>query len=348
MPNGSRRKDVRKHSFLAIAAALAASPAMSEDRTLTISVYGFNQDKFEELLYQPFEEICGCDIVVETGNSVERLAKIEAHAADPVIDMAVISSHDALGAARKGLLQPIDVSKLSNYDKLYDFAKDPLGDNLAVGYTFYATSIVYRSDKVGIESWSDLLSDELADYAAFPDITTTQAPISLYMLGKALGDDGHSMATPISAIGEKAGNFVTFYTRSSQLAQLFQQEEVYAAPVGRFAWSRFAGSELPIAWAAPGEGQTGGINVMIMTKDNGNEDLAHEFMDYWLSTEIQTKLAEALVDSPANSEVVVADDVAENLSYGADFVSTINMLSPAVILDNRDGWISNWNETVIQ
>ena len=339
---------MKQLACLAAVLSVGAYPALSADRTLTISVYGFNQDAFEELLYSPFEQTCDCDIVVETGNSVERLAKIEANAADPVIDMAVISSHDALSAARKGLLQPIDVTRLSNHDKLYDFAKDPLGGHLAVGYTFYATSIVYRSDKTSISSWGDLLSDQLAGYVAFPDITTTQAPISLYMLGKALGDDGPSMDAPISAIGNTADNFVTYYSRSSQLAQLFQQEEVWAAPVGRFAWSRFANSDLPIAWAMPSEGQTGGINVMIMTKDNGNEDLALEFMDYWLSTEVQTRLAEALVDSPANSEVVVADDVAENLSYGAELARTINMLAPDVILDNRDSWISSWNNKVIR
>ncbi|MDE0112883.1 MAG: ABC transporter substrate-binding protein [Albidovulum sp.] len=339
---------MRKTLLMAFATALAAGPAQPADKTLTISVYGFNQDTFEELLYAPFEEICGCEIVVETGNSVERLAKIEANAADPVIDMAVISTHDALAASRKGLLQPIDVAKLSNYGKLYDFAKDPLGDNLAVGYTFYATSIVYRSDQVAIDSWGDLLSEDVAGFVAFPDITTTQAPISLYMLGKALGDDSPSMDAPISAIGDKSENFVTYYARSSQLAQLFQQEEVYAAPVGRFAWSRFAGSELPIAWATPSEGQTGGVNVMIMTKDNGNEELALEFMDYWLSTEVQTRLAEALVDSPANSEVVVSDEAAANLSYGADLVDSLNMLEPSVILHNREHCKNTCNQTVIQ
>ena len=66
--------------------------------------------------------------------------------------VCVESVHDALAAQRSGLLQPIDVSKLSNHAKLYDVAKDPLGGNIAVGYTFYATSIVYRSDKVTIKA----------------------------------------------------------------------------------------------------------------------------------------------------------------------------------------------------
>ena len=81
--------------------------------------------------------MCGCDMVVETGNSVERLAKLGAHKNDTEIDMAVMSTHDALAASRKGITQSIDVSRLSNYDKLYAIAKDPLGDHLGIGYLFH-------------------------------------------------------------------------------------------------------------------------------------------------------------------------------------------------------------------
>ncbi|MFD0982751.1 ABC transporter substrate-binding protein [Tropicimonas aquimaris] len=334
---------------LASASTLALSAtAMAADKTLTISVYSFAQDEFKELVYDPFEEICGCEIVVETGNSIERIAKIEANKDAPVIDMAVLSTHDALGAARKGLLQPVDVSKLTNYDKLYDIAKDPLGDNMGIGYTFYATSIVYRSDKVTVDSWADLLSPELAGNVAFPDITTNQGPPALYMLGKAMGETGADLTAPIEAVGEKADDIVTFYVRSSQLAQLMQQEEIWAAPVGRFAWGQFKDNGLPMAWATPAEGQTGGMNVMVMTANNGNEELALQFMDFWLSTEIQAALANALVDSPANAEVEVSDDIAANLTYGAETVSQLDLLAPATILDERESWLEQWNTKVVK
>ena len=339
---------LKKMMLTGAATMLLASGAFAQDKTLTISVYSFSQDAFKELVYGPFEKICGCKIVVETGNSVERLAKIEANKANPVIDMAVLSTHDALGAARKGLLQPIDASALSNYDKLYDIAKDPLGDMLGVGYTFYATSIVYRTDKVTVDSWADLLSPELAGNVALPDVTTNQGPPSLYMIGKAMGDTSTDLTTPIDAVGEKADDIVTYYVRSSQLAQLMQQEEIWAAPVGRFAWGRFKDNGLPMAWATPKEGQTGGMNVMVMTANNGNEELAHQFMDFWLSTEIQTALAEALVDSPANSEVTVSDEVAANLTYGAETVGQLDLLSPDVILDKRDSWLEQWNTKVVK
>ncbi|MSU90057.1 extracellular solute-binding protein [Rhodobacteraceae bacterium 2CG4] len=331
---------------LTAALGLAAGAAQAAENTLTISVYSFAQDAFKEAVYDPFEEICGCELVVETGNSVERMAKIEAYAADPVVDMAVMSAHDALALARKELLAPIDTSKLSSFDQLYPAAQDPLGGNLGVGYTFYATSIVYRSDLVEVNSWADLLSDEVKGRVALPAISTTQAPLVLMMLGQALGQD--DILQTIDTVGENADDIVTFYERSSQLAQLMQQEEVIAAPIGRFAWSRFRGTDLPFEWAEPAEGQTGGMNVMVMTRGNGNEDLALQFMDYWLSTEVQTRLAELGIDSPANAAVEVSAEAAENLTYGAELINSLTIMDPAVILDQREAWIDRWNKTVIQ
>jgi len=336
-------------SLATLGIALASAGAVTAaENTLTISVYSFAQDAYKKALYDPFEAMCGCNLVIETGNSVERMAKIEANAADPVIDMAVISSHDALALARKGLIAELDTSKLSNISKLYPAAQDPLGNNMAVGYTFYASSIVYRKDLVDIKSWGDLLDEKLAGNVALPNITGTQGPLTLMMLAKAAGDTSGNFTGVISSIGEHADDIVTFYSRSSELAQLMNQEEVIAAPVVRFAWSRFKSSPLPFAWAEPVEGQAGGMNVMLMTKGNGNEDLAYQFMNYWISTEVQTRIAEALIDSPANTEVMVSDEVASNLTYGADLINSLNILDPAVIIDNREAWVEQWNTEVIR
>ncbi len=318
------------------------------DRTLTISVYAFAQDDFQEILYKPFEEKCGCKLVVETGNSVERLAKMEANKENPVVDMAVVSMADGLQAARAGLIDKIDTANLSNYDKLYDIAKDPNKDGMSVGYTFYATSIVYRTDKMKIESWADLLKPEYASHIAFPNVTTNQGPTTLYMLEKALGHDSADLTNAITAVGEKADDIVTFYVKSSQLVQLMQQEEIWAAPIGRFSWAPFTKLDLPLAWATPKEGQTGGMNVMVVTKNSKNRDLALQFMDFWLSTEIQAKIAEKLVDSPANKEVKVSDDVAGNITYGEETAKSLQLIPSDVVLDHRDTWLKEWNARVGQ
>ncbi|MBP2462351.1 MULTISPECIES: ABC transporter substrate-binding protein [unclassified Rhizobium] len=322
--------------------------AQAQEKTLTISVYALAQDEYKQIVYDPFQAICGCKLVVETGNSVERVAKMEANKANPVIDMAVVSMADALSASRKDLTDTIDTSKLKSFNALYDIAKDPNQDGKSVGYTFYANSIVYRSDKMKIESWADLFKPEYVGHIAFPNITTNGAAPTLYMLGQALGKDTPDLAAPIATIGENKDEIVTFYEKSSQLVQLMKQEEIWAAPAGRFAWAPFTKLGLPMAWATPKEGQAGGMNVMVVTKGSKNRDLALQFMDFWLSTEIQTKLAEKLVDSPANSEVKVSDEVAGNLTFGKATAESLKFIPSAIALDNRAGWIKTWNDKVGQ
>ncbi|CAN7449664.1 ABC transporter substrate-binding protein [Rhizobium sp. LjRoot258] len=339
-----------KNALIASAALLALSPlaAKAQEKTLTISVYAFAQDDFKTIVYDPFEQKCSCKIVVETGNSVERLAKMEANKANPAIDMAVVSMADALSATRKDLIDKVDTSKLSNFGKLYDLAKDPNGDGMSVGYTFYATSIAYRADKMKVESWADLLKPEYVGHVAFPNVTTNQGPPALYMLGQALGNDSPDLKAPIEALGEKKDEIVTFYEKSSQLVQLMQQEEIWAAPIGRFSWAGFTKLDVPVAWATPKEGQTGGMNVMVVTKGSKNRDLALQFMDFWLSTEIQTKLAEKLVDSPANKEVKLSEEAANNLTYGEETAKSLKLIPSAAALDNRAAWLKEWNEKVGQ
>ena len=87
---------MKKFLLASSALLLVTAPvASAQEKTLTISVYGFAQDAFKELVYTPFEQKCGCKLVVETGNSVERLAKMEANKASPVVE-------DGLRAAQAG------------------------------------------------------------------------------------------------------------------------------------------------------------------------------------------------------------------------------------------------------
>jgi putative spermidine/putrescine transport system substrate-binding protein len=149
-------------------------------------------------------------------------------------------------------------------------------------------------------------------------------------------------------VGEKKDDIVTFYVKSSQLVQLMQQEEIWAAPIGRFSWAPFTKLDLPLAWATPKEGQTGGMNVLVVPKGTKNEDLALQFMDFWLSTDVQKALAEKLVDSPTNKEVKVSDEVANNITYGDETAKSLQLIPSAVTLDNRDKWLSEWNAKVGQ
>jgi putative spermidine/putrescine transport system substrate-binding protein len=339
-----------KTTLLTAASLLAfASAAQAQDRTLTISVYCVSQDAYREALYAPFEAECGCKLVIESGNSSERLAKLEANAAAPLVDLIAFSDANALDASRKDLLTPFDPALLPNLADIYDFARDPVGGNLAVGYTFYGSSIVYDSAVIdGVDSWLDLFGDQMSGQVALPNIATTQGPITLYMIERALGSDDPTFANAIALVGENRDEIVTFYERGSQIPQLMQQGEIAASVIGRFGWANLAKTVPTARWANPTEGQTGGMNVLALVNGSQNADLAHEFANYWLSAEVQQVLAEMQVDSPVNTQVSVPDDIAEGLSYGQEMADAIQFLPAQTLLENRDAWLAAWNEQVAQ
>lgn len=331
----------------AVAALLLACTAgFAQERTLVLSAFGVSQDLLRKDLYAPFEAKCKCKVVVNVGNSADRLAKMEARKANPEVDVAVLADFSALEAAAKDLIEPIDVSRLKNYAKLHDMAKDPIGNHMGVGYTYFATSIIYRKDKVKIESWKDLWKPELKGRIALPNITTTQGPTMLLMVDKAWGGTTPDFATGIQKVSEIKGGVVTFYERAAQVVQLFQQDEVHAAVVGRFNWPLVKKLNMPIAWAVPKEGLTGGINVLVIAKNAKNKDLAYAFIDEWLSTEAQTRLAMDLVDSPANKEVKLPPEVADVLTYGKETVAGLNLIPPTQMLLRRKSWVDGWNSKI--
>jgi putative spermidine/putrescine transport system substrate-binding protein len=340
-----------KRSLTALAVFVAvldfAGVAQAEQPTLVVSAYAASVDQYRKDLFDPFERICGCKVVLDLGNSAERLTKLDARKNNPNVDLAVMANYNALEAVRKGLIDKIDVDQLPNYAKLFDFAKDPLGDHWAIGYTFYSNSIVYRTDKIPtVASWRDLWSPALKGRIALPNIGISQAPLVLVMAEAAFGGNSPKFETGIAKIAELKDNVVTFYERSAQVIQLFQTDEIWAAPIGRFDWPALKALKMPLAWATLREGQGAGMNAMVLIKGSKNRDLAMRLIDYWLSTEVQTRLATDLIDSPANREVQLSPETRQNLTYGEEITQNLHFIPPADVLANRGAWLDGWNSSV--
>lgn len=338
-----------KHIFkiMGVGLVFVALPAMAQ-RTLTVSGFGLNQDLIDKNITRPFEAKCGCKVVWEVGNNADRLAKLVARKDNPNIDVVLLGDYFAQLAVNQGLLEPMNPSKLSNLGSLYDFAKNPLGNYYAVSFTTYAISIAYRTDKISprITSWKDLWRPELKGRVALPNITTTQGPPAIWLINRAFGGSDSNVNPAFEHLSTLKNSVVTFYNQSAQLAGLFAQDEVWAAPVGRFAWGNLLATGKPLAWARLSEGQAGVSNVASIVKDSKNQDLAYQFIDFILSKEVQTAEANDLVDSPVNKNVQLAPDKAAQLTYGLQQIATLRVVNPGYVVKVRDSWISRWNREV--
>ena len=168
---------------------LLGSTAVAQDtQTLTVSIWGFNLDVLEANVFAPFEEMYNVDIVLDTGNNSDRLARLQAEGESTEIDVVHFATQFTHLASEAGLLQPYNPDALENLDEVFDWAQDPLGNQAGVGYTVNSLSLIYRADLIenDITSWADLLRDDVAGYVSIPEMSTTFGPATLIMIDRAL------------------------------------------------------------------------------------------------------------------------------------------------------------------
>ncbi len=328
----------------------AEAASVGELQELVVSTWGFNQDLIDKNLTRPFEEKYNVKIVYETGNNSERLTKLIARKDNPNVDVVHFAGSFTVRALEEGVLQPIDPSLLTHYDELYDWAKDPIGQNAGIGYAISSYLLIYRTDKVAapITSWADLLREDVKGYVTVPDLATTNGPATIVMLAKAFGGDIDNTEPAWERLPQLADQIVTTYQRSSELVSLFQQEEVWLAPYSSFAIGNLLETGLPLQRVIPVEGIPGTPSVVSIVAGSQKVDLAHKYIDFLISNQVQTAMALDLVDSPTNMTVEVPEDVAELLTYRDEMINSLIFLDQAKLNAYQEEWLERWNEIMLK
>ena len=343
------KKKTLLSAVVAATFALGAGSALAQARTLVLSTFGFNGALLKKHVFDPFEAQCGCKIVLETGNAAERIAKLDARRNNPNVDVIQVGDFLAQEASAKGLLQPIDHARLKNLGEVYDFGRDPLGNKEAIAYTVYSVGLVVRTDQPSaqITSWKDLWRPDLKGRMMLANITGQQGMAQLFMADRAWGGPGTGdMATGMKKIAEIKDNVVTYYAQTAQMTAMFAQDEAWVAPVGRFSWMNLVKTGKPLKWVVPAEGQVGVLNTMSIVKGTKNADLAHQLIDFWLSRNVQTALANDLVDSPINRTAQPRADVQDALTYGKAQIDSLVVMKPDLVARERANWVNAWNRVI--
>jgi putative spermidine/putrescine transport system substrate-binding protein len=339
-------------AYRSMAASLAllstlATPAWAQN-TLVLSTYGINNDLFKRVVYTPFEAQCNCKIVLETGTSASRMSKIEARKANPNVDLVQTTDFSALEGSKKGLFETLDYKKIKNLNQIYDFGRDPLRNQQAIAYTVYSVGLVVRTDKPSndITSWKDLGNPALKGRVLLANITGNQGLAQLFMIDRAWGGMNADMSTGLAKIQELKPNTVTYYAQTAQMTALFAQDEAWVAPVGRFGWLNMQKTGKPLKWVVPKEGQVGMMNVMSIVKGSKQSELAHKLIDFWLSKEVQTALANELADSPINRNASPKPEAAAALTWGTAQINSLVFMNPEMVVREQPGWVSSWNKVI--
>ena len=329
---------------LIMGTSLFAGGRAQRGQTLSISHWGFNMDLLERNLIIPFEERYGVRVIVETGNNADRLTRLTARRDNPNVDVVFFAANFAYRAMNEGLLAPYDPSLIPNLERIIPAALDPLGGRYGIGYTITHMGLFHRTDRTGpVTSWRDLFRPELNNQVSIPGINTTFGPGVIYMLSKAFGSGVHDTETGWAMLAELAPRLKTAYNNAAELNSLITQEEVYAAPFSSFAWGQIEATGHPVASVIPVEGLVGTYNVVSIVRGSPNAELAHAFINFVLSHEVQLAQAMDLVDSPVNIDVRLPPEIGSRLTYGEELVSSLFFHDESEVARNTADWLARWN-----
>ena len=329
---------------MSLACAVAEKPY--EGQTLVVSNFAFNGELLQKNIYDPFMEMTGCEIVVDAAGNAQRVTKITESPED--YDVVVIGDMFVKQLMDAGCIDTVDASKLTNLEGIYESARAPMGAEYGPAYTFNRLGIVYDSAycDVEIKSFADLWNPELEDSIAIPDMTATTGPMFYFATAETFGlVPGKDDEAIFAKLAELKPNVVNTYTSANNTITMLNQGEISVAVLLDYSYTTAKNANPDYVWVDPAEGSFASYNMINLIAGSDVKDLATEFINYYISYDVQ--LAEALdgVDSPVRTDVELTAEQSGNFTYGEEMVAGLKFVDWNVITENQAKWIEMWNST---
>ena len=329
---------------LSLACAVAEKPY--EGQKLVVSNFAFNGELLQKNIYDPFMEMTGCEIVVDAAGNAQRVTKIAESPED--YDVVVIGDMFVKQLMDAGCIDTVDASKLTNLEGIYEAARAPMGAEYGPAYTFNRLGIVYDSAycNVEIKSFADLWNPELEDSIAIPDMTATTGPMFYFATAETFGlVPGVDDEAIFAKLAELKPNVVNTYTSANNTITMLNQGEISVAVLLDYSYTTAKNANPDYVWVDPAEGSFASYNMINLIAGSDVKDLATEFINYYISHDVQ--LAEALdgVDSPVRTDVELTAEQSGNFTYGEEMVSGLKFVDWNTITENQAKWIEMWNAT---
>lgn len=329
-------------------ASTGDSQAAAEGKQkLVLSTYGLSEDISAEEVYAPFEKEFNCEIVTETGGTNDRYTKLAADS-ESSIDVIELSQAMTAKGIEEGLFEDIDLSKIENAGDMITAAKTMADAGQGVAYTINSIGIMYNPEAVDFEikSFDDLWDPRLEGMVSIPEITTTFGPAMVYMASDHAGVDikSDNGEAAFNALAELKPNLVKTYTKASDLINMFTSGEVAVAIVGDFGVPTIQAANPDLVYVTP-DITYANFNTISITKNCKNKDLAYAYLNYRLSSELQTKTGKALNEAPTNSKVEFTEEESRNMTYG-EKAANAKVLDYSFVNPQLNNWIDQWNRII--
>jgi len=246
------------------------------------------------------------------GSSDELVSKLQA-GGGAAYDIISPSSDVASYVIEAGLVQPVDISKVSKFNELSELLRNMTdvkrGEEVyGVPFTWGPDYLVYNADKIKEEptSWNIFFDPKMkGKVSVWDDIS------NIYLMGQILGYDKtdksvlYNMTDAQLADAKKKlialkPQLRKFWATAGELDNMMKNGEVWVAVGWPITPATLNKQGMNIKTVIPQEGATGWIDRLMITKDAANKELAELYLDFITQPENMAKVAEVTNYSIAN------------------------------------------------
>ncbi len=280
----------------ACALSLVISPVSANDKNEELVFMNWGPYVSNELIQQ-FTDETGIKVIYSTYESNETLyAKLKTH--NKGYDLVVPSTYFVAKMRDEGMLQKIDKTKLSNFNKLdsnyLDKPYDPNNEYSiphVVGITGLAVNTeMYDPNK--FTSWADLWSPELEGQIMLMDDTREVFHIALRKLGysgNSINDNEIDQA--YAELIKLMPNVLVF--NSDNPANPYLSGDVGVGMLWNGSAAAAQAEELPLKLIFPKEGGIGWVDNFAISSGANNVDAAHKMINFLLRPEIAEQISQS-------------------------------------------------------
>ena len=250
-----------------------------------------------------------------------------------------------------GLVQEIDTSKLTNWDKVpeeYKALGQIDGKQYFLPWDWGFTSILYNTEQVPeVTSWDVLFDEQYADHISMWNDGPGAVTVSAYING---WDETAITEEQLAQIEEdwtaqKPLNAFYWTSEYGDLCPAIEDGTVWIAYAWQGCYAQALTNGAPVAYANPEEGRNSWVGLYGISTETESYNLALEFLDLKLGEIACGNAVSLFYYGCANSEVMagITDEVLiEAFSINDPTILESTNFTPPVTQEQRDAWTQMW------
>ena len=204
---------------------------------------------------------------------------------DTKYDVVFPSSSYLSRMINQKLLNPIETSKLKNYNQIDRFYLDKKFQKYSLPYTWGTTSIIFNTHKIKLDSFNDLWDKKLEKKLFILNDMSDMFAIALNTLHFDINTQNkNEIKKAYEKLLELIPNIKGFYSNSEKLSIDFINENAYSAIVYNGDISQIIQNK-KYKYIYPKEGALLWVDTICIASNSLNKNEAYQFIDFIISKE---------------------------------------------------------------